>query len=939
MSRRLSFARLNLQQQPLVFLTTAFTGGLLLAARFPLSVHLWLAITISLWLIVLVCWCCKVETWVITVLLLCGCAGGGGALWARNEANVRADSLRRLLERGELSVSEPVEIWGKVNTVPELAPDRIYLSLTVERVTALRREQPASGVVRLVVPFHESEARAEYDMLKLDYGTSLRVLAQPMNAHGYRNPGAPDFDELLELRGYDATATVKSPLLIEKLRDEIPTRTHERLLYFFRHLRARAITVILRNFRQPTAGLLTAALFGNRYFLSHDTAEAFRAGGTFHFLVISGLHVAMLAAVALWLINRLRVAAWLQFSLVNFLMWSYALMVGAQPSVMRAVVMLTIVLLRELLFRAGVGASTLAAAALAMLVWQPRDLFNPSFQLSFLTVLLIVLVAVPMMLRLRYIGAWQPSALTPYPPRCPVAVRWLAELLFWNEKDFRTEMANAPIRYRLEKAAAARWLSRSHFGRLVQQSMAAITGTLLTTMCIQVGLLPLMVTYFHRISFVAPLANVIESLLMFVTLVAGGVYLMIYALSPDLAWHLTGAVNAIGSVTVKLANPISGWRKATMRVPDHDATTAFIIYVSYFLLILLLLIALTKWNPLAKKDDAMKERRKAFGRALVTLGTVCLLTLFALIVWHPAAHRFEGGRLSVTFLDVGQGDAAVVTFPRGAMMLVDSGGHLQFKNDEQADMSEDVFVEDHISIAEAAVAPYLWSRGIKRLDLIVASHADTDHIEGFADIVRSFAIGAALVGLLPEEDERFNLFRQALNEAGVPLRVMNRGTGFELDGVRVAVLAPFADETGARRYTNNQSLVLKLIYGNRSFLLTGDIERKVEERLLAAGDDLRADVLKVAHHGSQTSSTEVFLRHVMPQYAVISVAAPSPFGHPHAGVMERLQQTGARILPTGDCGAITISTDGNDLQASTFTRCAEGKKSDSMVDETEGKTK
>jgi competence protein ComEC len=176
-----------------------------------------------------------------------------------------------------------------------------------------------------------------------------------------------------------------------------------------------------------------------------------------------------------------------------------------------------------------------------------------------------------------------------------------------------------------------------------------------------------------------------------------------------------------------------------------------------------------------------------------------------------------------------------------------------------------------------------------------------------------------MTGIVPPGNHQLEGFRQAVTEAGVSLRAVQRGEGFELDGVRIEALAPFPDAMA--QSSNNQSLVLRLRYGDRAFLLTGDIEREVEAQLAASGDELRADVLKVAHHGSRTSSTAEFLERVTPRYAVISVAAPSPFDHPHPEALDRLRQAGARVMQTSRCGAITISTDGKDLQVSPYLKC------------------
>jgi competence protein ComEC len=334
---------------------------------------------------------------------------------------------------------------------------------------------------------------------------------------------------------------------------------------------------------------------------------------------------------------------------------------------------------------------------------------------------------------------------------------------------------------------------------------------------------------------------------------------------------------------------------------------------------LLLTILANEWNPFTKGDRPNDVRRKLIGRITTAAASSLLVVLAWLLIVHPFAPDFERRRLSVTFLDVGQGDSILLAFPQGRLLLLDSGGQIAFGAREDTEDNEDVFIEDRIGIAEAAVMPYLWHRGIKRLDWIAASHGDADHAEGFTDLVRSFEIGQALRAAASSHSP--DLFDQAVASAGLPLRRMKRGEVLEIDGVRVEVLSPAGDQESTAMSDNNQSLVLRVRFGVRSILLTGDMEKEAEARLTAAGEDLRADVLKVAHHGSRTSSTAEFLERVNPQHAVISVAYPSPFGHPHAEVIERLRERNARIWQTSQCGAITFSTDGHDLRVQTFVNC------------------
>lgn len=907
MPLRYRFTRLSLAEQPLLFASIALMCGLIAATRVQAPLRSWGLGAATLWIVSTICLLSRPGSWLGAVVLLLGCFVTGGALWKIDQQSVAESRIRRLFERGELKIDEPIELIGTLNAAPELAPDRIYLSVIVEQAVTLGREHRASGAVNIVAPFNDEQSRRDYDALRLDYGARLRLLCHLSNRHGYRNPGAPDFDELLGYRGYDATGWVKSPLLIERLGKSAgnPIRS-----WLYR-LRARALKVILRHFSQPASGILAAALFGNQHFLSRETAEVFRAGGTFHLLVISGLHVALIAAIALWLARRLSRRRIVQYFFVIGLIWAYALMVGGQPAITRSAVMLTMALIGQSIIRASHGANALGATAIALLVWQPPDLFNPAFQLSFLTVLMIVVLTGPLYSRLKQIGEWQPTVATPYPPRAPLPVKKLSEMLFWDEVAFRREMKDAYIRYRLIKTPAAR---RLNLWRL-QKATAWVAVTVFTTTGVQVGLLPLMTAYFHRVSLISPITNVIEAALVFALMIVGALYLLIYPIAGGMAMKLSGVVNLLGSLTVKASEPLLRWKKASARVPDFG-DSATLIFIAYFAAALILIILIDRWNPLRKGGELIRPARKTIARAcsLTALSTTAILAW--LLIAHPFAHRFERGRLCVTFLDVGQGDAILIVFPHGGLMMMDAGGRPNFN---ARGKDEDGFVEDRIGIAEASVMPYLWRRGIARLDWIAASHGDADHVEGFAELVRSFEIGAAIKGQASRSDLPPSIFDQAVQSANLQLQTLKRGDLFEIDGVQIHVLSPFADR--AENSTNNDSLVLKLTFGSRSFLLTGDIEKETEARLVEAETDLRVDVLKVAHHGSKTSSTAEFLAKVNPQHAVISVADPSPFGHPHPEVVARLRGAGAEVWQTSRCGAITISTDGKDLRVETFVKC------------------
>jgi len=277
------------------------------------------------------------------------------------------------------------------------------------------------------------------------------------------------------------------------------------------------------------------------------------------------------------------------------------------------------------------------------------------------------------------------------------------------------------------------------------------------------------------------------------------------------------------------------------------------------------------------------------------------LLLIAVLMLHPLSAGRADGKLRVDFLDVGQGDAALVTMPDGTTLLVDGGGRPQFRSHADGPTH---------SIGESVVSEYLWWRGLDRIDYVLATHADADHIDGLNDVVRNFDIGAALVGRTPPNDPEFTKFAGTLGSRN--LQVIHTGDVIRFGEVEVKVLWP----PPGIESSNDDSVVLKINFRDRSILLTGDIEKKAEGALL--GQNLHADVVKVAHHGSRTSSTEAFASATNPRFAIISVGQESMFGHPHAEVVERWRSKDAEVLTTGKCGTITVTTDGTDLWLKKF---------------------
>jgi competence protein ComEC len=416
-------------------------------------------------------------------------------------------------------------------------------------------------------------------------------------------------------------------------------------------------------------------------------------------------------------------------------------------------------------------------------------------------------------------------------------------------------------------------------------------------------------------------------------------------LSATLAAPLIRLTESVAALMIHSVDPFARVHVASLRLPEYTGA-ASAVYVFYFIPLLVLTAALLRWRPLANpprakdygeshaksfseshamvdedmvdEDVAARSRVAARRARMLKLTALASVTTVFIIVAHPLSAGRPDGRLRLDFLDVGQGDAALVTMPDGSTLLVDGGGRPEFHAPRRSEDEPEEFEPDSRSVGDAVVSEYLWWRGLGRVDYVLATHADADHIDGLNAVVKNFSVESAVVGRGPLRDEEFARFAASARDAGVPVYLVGRGDRLRFGAITIDVLWPPTTADREAPSGNNDSVVLRVRFGRRIFLLTGDMEADAERSLLAAGDDLRCDALKVAHHGSRTSSTEGFIRAALPSLAIVSVGQDSPYGHPHPEVIARWRAAGAQVLTTGESGNVTISTDGDDLKVETF---------------------
>ena len=891
-------------QNPLLWLAVCFTGGILTAKFAGFDWRIYLLVC----LIFAACAAVFRNRNFTPHLLFIAFAAVGGMYFQIENQSVADSRVKILYDGGRIQSGEPLEITGVVQSKPEMAAGGFFLELQTERAIYKNERFEVSGKIRLFAPVESDAIRREYERLNLQYGSVINVACRLRREDRFLNPGGVSAKEIFDQKDIDATAIVKSPLLIEKTGDA----SHFAALGWLYDLREDLIVEFRDNFNVSTAGVLIASLLGNRYFLDASTADVFRDGGTFHVLVISGLHITFIGGLVLLFVRVFTRNRLWQFLIACAFLWAFALAVGAEVPVVRAAVMFTILLFPRVIYRGGTLLNSLGACALLLLVWRPHDLFTQSFQLTFASVGALVALAFPLIEKLRSVGDWTLTAETPVPPRISPRLKRFCETLYWREEVWEIEAARYIWTANLFKNPYIKWRRHSRLQTFVRY----VFESLLVSLVVQLCLLPLSIIYFHRVSFAGVFLNLWVGVVLALETFAALFAVILGQISRTFAFPFVKITEFLNWLLIAFPRFFVENSWTSFRVPHYAGAGRF-VYVLYFVLILAIAFLLYDWNPLALNFNgyAAKTKSKIFRNL-----TIVSLFLIGLMIFHPLSAPTPDGRLRVDFLDVGQGDSALITFPNGETMLVDGGGRGDYNSQSVVRDGEapELFEPDTHSVGETVVSNFLWAKGYARVDYILATHADADHIGGLADVAKNFGARGALFGRTPFNEKEFAAVHAILQRRGVPISVLSRGDTMNFGGVKIEVLHPEKDASPEATSDNNRSLVLRLIYGKRKILLTGDIEKEAEREVLNFPEFLAADVVKVAHHGSRTSSTAEFIDAARAKLAVIPVGRKSQFGHPHREVVERWSAFGARVLTTGERGTVSVSTDGADLRLETF---------------------
>ncbi len=691
----------------------------------------------------------------------------------------------------------------------------------------------------------------------LTYGTRLRIHAKLHPPRNFRNPGAFDYEGYLRDNGISVLGSAQAQQI-----ERLEGFSGSRIELWRTRVHASIVAKIHQLWPAGEASLMDAMVLGEDSFLRNATRTEFQRSGTYHVLVVSGMNLSILAFAIFWTLRQFRLDPALAAITTVVVSFAYAFVVGVGPPVWRAALMLAIYLGARLLYRERNMLNAIGAAALGVLIADPRALFGASFQLTFLAVFIIAAIGSPIL----------EQTTLPY-------ARGL-RLLRAASYDLHVDPKVAQFRLDLRMIGGrlARFLGNRAGMALPAIFMRigiGVSELVFMSALMQAGLALLMAYHFHRATTMGMPANLavipLTELLMPAAAAAVGLGYVSTILAKPAVWVSSFALEGIAGTV----HWLGGARGADLRVAMPSRT--------------MILIALA---ALAVAMMAARQRRVIALGAVAALGCVA-----AWIAFVPSRPHIRASVMEMTSIDVGQGDSILLVTPEGRTLLVDAGGL-------------PLWMHSDFDIGEQVVSSYLWNRGIDRIDTVVISHPHADHLGGMPAVIANFHPRELWISIDHPAGELLPVVAQA-QKAGMEIFVKKEGDEFDYGGVHFHMLAPGRDQdTGALR-PNDDCLVFTASVGGTAALLEGDAEPLVERRIVAEHPE--AMVLKVAHHGSARATSGDLLTALHPRYAVISVGVRNVYGHPRGEVLARLQQAGVKTYRTDEEGAVSFYLDGKSV--------------------------
>jgi competence protein ComEC len=772
------------------------------------------------------------------------------------------------------------EIEGQILNQPRQIGSRTKFVMRVESLKNQQQYLVASGKLRVT---------AVGNIPHLTIGDEILIKSRIRSITNFSNPGGFNYQAYMAYKGIWASAFVNQDKIAVVAKD--PQKSFKTII---NDIRSRFANLADQSRHSQTSAVLKALIIGDRSDLSADARKKFNRAGVGHLLAISGLHIGIVATVAFiffrwvlvhikWLLRR----AWTRkgaalLSLIPVIL--YGIIAGLSPSTLRAVIMVSIFLMTFVFERDQNPMNTLALAACVILIADPPSLYSISFQLSFTAVFAIL-----------FGFSHMPESLT---------VSYGS-----GSNNWRVHILKRLLSFFLVSVFAV-W-----------------------------GSMPLVMFYFNQISCVGLLANfAVVPLVGFISIPLGLLGLFLIPLSVTGASWCIQAGTEILWFALEVVSWLADFQFAAVKVISPSLLEIGCYYALCWSL-LTLWVERKKALPArenqrvpmdssggefttsgfwAKKNTSggLGARHKALYAFFCSRRNLALTILGAVVVTLSADtcywlyQRFWNSDLRVTIIDVGHGNAALLELPGGYTMMIDGGG---FADNAVFDMGAQV------------IAPLLWRKKIKTVDTLILSHPNSDHLNGLIYIAEHFNVSQIWTNNESRSTTGYLQLMNVIKSKNILLPRYNELARIHrINGIDLHILYPPQDflkrkKNDRWRNLNNNSLTVKVMYGSISFLFPGDIMAAAERELIGScKNQLTSTVLIAPHHGSRSSSTEMFLDKVAPEIVIISSSSKFRPGMPHSTVLQRYRRRACQLLRTDLNGAVRFITDGDRLSVKPF---------------------
>ncbi|MBY0146798.1 DNA internalization-related competence protein ComEC/Rec2 [Neobacillus niacini] len=634
---------------------------------------------------------------------------------------------------------------------------------------------------------YKIKTEAEKDTLKETnfYGRICQVTGVLTEASIAKNPNAFNY------RNYLASKKVYKVLEIENNPLNKCAEVKSSPLIIIKEVRFKGIHYLEKHFPPEIASLSAALIFGDRSMFDPEVLMNYQKTGIVHLLAISGLHVSLLIGMVFYL--GIRIGVTRQF-MVNFLLIIlpiYAILTGASPSVIRAVLMLFLILF-IVKWNKQIKLSPIDAISLTFMIYvffSPLIILDAGFQLSYSVSYGII-------------------------------------------------------------------LSLSILPRYQQM----ISAMIVTSIIAQLAALPILLYHFFEISFISIAANLLYiPLFSFVFLPGLYILYIIQIVFGDTPSILITLFTKIITLANAMIDFLAGQSFAQL-VTGRPNLIIFVIYVVIILVIFLF------W------EAGIQQKRKL----KVIVLAIILVSFQTILNWaNPYGE--------VTMIDVGQGDSILIHYPFGkGTYLIDTGGTIQFEEEEWKKAAKPY------EVGRDVVVPFLKGKGLTQIDKLILTHGDSDHIGGTLAVLKDINVKQILMPSVAEPSKsEINIIKEA-NKRGIQVVTVAEGSSWEIGKSIFYVLSPEKNYQGER---NSGSIAIMANIGGLNWFFGGDLDQAGEERIIKKYPNLQIDVLKAGHHGSKTSTSEIFINKINPSIALISVGERNRYGHPHNEVLEQLANT------------------------------------------------